>query len=128
MTKNGKRTWTTNQIHFQEWLALPKQLRSPKTHGELARRFGVGQDVLSNWKNLPGFMDEVTAKSREYLRSEIPDVFGALVREAKSGDVPAIKLFAQLTDQLVERTDVTSSGQPIELAWPKPPKDDDDTD
>lgn len=124
MAKSGKRIYTPEQVRFQEWLALPKQLREPKTQRALAPLLGVGEDVLSEWKKLEGFVDTVASLARQHLKSELPEIFGALAREAKAGDVPAIKLVAQITDQLIERHDVTSDGEPIQLMWPKPTSDD----
>ena len=47
------------QMEYALWLSLPSYAREPKTQKEFAKKVGVDASTLSDWKNLPGFMDYV---------------------------------------------------------------------
>lgn len=114
----SEKIWSPEQLRFIEWLATPKRDRAPKTQQLFAREIGVNQDTLTDWKKMTGFRDDVFNATHQYLKSEMPEIMGALARKAKAGDVPAIKLATQLEGMLIERADVTSGGEPIQLKWP----------
>jgi len=105
--------WTTNQKRFQEWLATPKIIRTPPTQDMLAGDLGLNAATLSRWRKLDGFQDAVTALARKFLSDDLPDIYGALRREAVKGSFNHIKLSLELSGEHIERVDVTSGGQPV---------------
>ena len=102
----SQRIWTVEQLRFQEWLALPKRLREPKTQRELAKVIGVGEDTLSDWKRFDGFVDAVNVIARRYLKESMPAILDAIATKATKGDMPAAKLALQVTDMLQETINV----------------------
>lgn len=106
----AKRTWSPEQIRFQEWLALPRQMRQPATQEALAEELGVHWVTLSKWKKREGFMEAVSELARRHLIAALPDVYGSLVDEAVRGDVAAIKLYLQLLGEVTERSQIEVVG------------------
>lgn len=86
-------TWTGPQRIFIDWLALPKAMRQPRTQKELCQKFGVGEGTLSEWKRLPGFMDEVARTAKEFMKDDVADVLGAIRNNAKKGSVAHVNMF-----------------------------------
>ena len=74
------------------WLALPKAQRKPRTQRDLAKEIGVGEDTLSDWKKLPGFIDDVNALARELVKHDIADVLGVIRTRAKKGELPFVNM------------------------------------
>jgi len=84
---------------FIQWVATPKALRSPKTQQELSKKFGVGADTLSEWKQQRGFWNEVAKKHKEWGRERTPDVISALYdRIMKTGGAAEVKLWMQVIE------------------------------
>ena len=81
------RVWTDEQVQLQEWLALPKRERSPKTQTGFAKKLGVSRTTLHNWRKLPGFQEAVKTPwmARIELAKQVPDVYDAIAREAIAG-------------------------------------------
>lgn len=105
--QNTTKKWSANQLKFIHWLAIPKKERKPRTQQELAREMGLDPATLSDWKNIPGFTDEVTTLARQALRDALTDVYAALIKRAIDGDVPAIKLAMEMTREYVPRQELT---------------------
>jgi hypothetical protein len=112
MTKR-KLQWTANQLKFQEWLATPKYERTPPNQNMVADVIGVTNVTLSRWKALDGFEDAVIDMARAAMRGRLPDIYGALVREADKGSFQHIKLIMEMTGQYLPAMDVTSGGERI---------------
>ena len=112
MTENVK-NWTPGQRKYQEWLATPKFTRTPPTQEMFAKSIKVSPVTVSRWKKLDGFQAAVNAIARQYLNDDLPDIFGALRREAVKGSYQHIKLSLELTGEYQESLDVTSAGQPV---------------
>ncbi len=106
--KNAKK-WSAKQLKFQEWLATPRYERVPPTQQLLAQELGVNHTTLSRWKAQDGFMDAVIALSETLLQNDLPEIYGALAREAKQGSFQHIKLALELTGRYVERQEVTGA-------------------
>lgn len=92
--------WNTNQSKFMQWLALPSEWRDPGTQQELAAVLGVNEVTLSKWKRKEGFMDEVRTIARTYLRDDLPEIYGAIGKRAKSGDYQMARLALELVGDL----------------------------
>lgn len=114
--QNEARIWTAEQRQYMDWLALPKALRQPKTDGQFATQLGVNQSTLWRWRQIPGFADELRRQVREQLKSEVPEIYEALVKEAKKGDVPAIKLALEITGDYVPSQKIDANVQQT-LTW-----------
>lgn len=92
--------WTTNQIRLQEWLATPRYDRIPPKQERLAAELGVADKTLTRWKKLPGFMDEVRAIARGYLKDDLAEIYGAISREAQKGNYQMARLALELVGDL----------------------------
>ena len=96
------RVWTDEQVQLQEWLALPKRERSPKTQTGFAKKLGVSRTTLHNWRKLPGFQEAVNAMARIELAKQVPDVYDAIAREAIAGSYQHAKLMLELLEEYEE--------------------------
>lgn len=102
--------FTANQLRFIEWLASTKYERSPATVKHLADELGVTERTLYRWKQLPGFKEAVTQRARELLGDDLPEIYGALRREAMQGSFQHIKLALELSGEYVETTKQEHTG------------------
>lgn len=83
--------WNSKQQTFQRWLALPVYQRQPKLQQQLATQLTVSEELLSRWKQRPGFWDEVVKYERELVRDLIPDAILGLQIQIERGNYQAIK-------------------------------------
>ena len=104
-------SWSTNQRKFIEWLATPKYERIPPTQVMFADTIGINAITLTRWKRLSGFREAVNARAREFVGEGLPEVYGALMRKAESGDVNAIKLVLELTGEYVPTQKQETTGE-----------------
>jgi hypothetical protein len=88
--------WKPEQIHFQQWLALPTYKRVPKTHAGLAQVLGVRQATLSHWKKIPGFMDAVEGYRVKTLERRLSDLYEAMMTHAINGNHHYAKLVLEV--------------------------------
>jgi hypothetical protein len=102
--------WSANQLKFIEWLAMPKSDRQPDTIELLAAQMGVNPVTLYRWKKQEGFQEAVNALARASVGSRLPEVYGALLREAEKGSFQHIKLTLELSGDYVEQSNVKHSG------------------
>ena len=98
--------WTPNQQRFIQWLATPSELRERKTHAEIAEQIGVTERTLYRWKDLPGLTRAASRLSREMLSDELPEIFGALLKRAKAGSFPHIKLALEVAGEHTDEVNV----------------------
>lgn len=94
---SGVKEWSPNQLRFIEWLATPSALRDPQFQRDLAYELGVKEETLSRWKRLDGLTAAASSLSHKMLGDDLPDIFGALRREAMSGSYQHIKLVLEVT-------------------------------
>ena len=106
------------RLQFIEWLSLPSDLRTPKTQSELALLLGVDAGTLSDWKQLPGFREEVRKRVNDLVKDDHADVVHAMITSAKGGDVTAQKLYLEYIQEWSEKTrhDLTTT-QPIIVSF-----------
>lgn len=89
---NDSEKWNETQIRYIAWLALPKAQRLPKTQEKLAVDFGVHRDTLTDWKQLPGFMDAVNSLARDLVKHDVAEVLGVVRARAKKGELPFVNM------------------------------------
>ena len=82
----------------------------PPTIELFAQSIKVGPATLYRWKKLDGLQAAVTAMAREGLGKALPDIYGALAREADQGSVPAMKLAFEMTGEYVPNQQIEHSG------------------
>lgn len=107
------KTWHAQQLQFIAWLALPKAHRKPKLQRDYAKLIGVDEATLSDWKRLPGFMDDVNALARELVKDDVAEVLGVVRSRAKKGELPFVNMVLAMAGMA---TDLEAAGRgPSEL-------------
>jgi len=101
MSKNVN--FSANQLKFIEWLARTKYDRTPPTQALFAEELRVRPETLSRWRRIPELGEAVTERARDLLGDDLPEIYGALRREAIQGSFQHIKLSLELTGEYVER-------------------------
>lgn len=102
--------WTPNQEKFIRWLATPEDLRERRTHADFAESIGVAERTLYRWKELPGLTRAAASLAREMLAGDLPEIYGALVKQAKAGSFQHIKLALEVAEHYVEKHEHSGSG------------------
>jgi hypothetical protein len=102
--------WTVEQLQYQEWLATPKKLRTPKTVEQMATKLGYERTSLWEWTKKPGWNKAVATLARESLHAETPAILEALGNRAMKGDVSAIKLALEVLGEYTPKQDVNVNG------------------
>lgn len=95
--------WNTTQLKYIDWLAQSKLERKPITEQFLAAELGVTDRTLRRWKLLPGFKEAITQRAREFLGGDLPEIYGALRREAIKGSFAHIKLALEITGEHTDK-------------------------
>ena len=95
--------YTVQQLRYLDWLAASRYERRPVTEQLLAAEIGITDRTLRRWKQLPGFRAAITQRARELLGDDLPEIYGALRREAVKGNFQHIKLALELTGEHVDK-------------------------
>lgn len=90
-------------LEFVVWCATPRQERELKTQGDFARFYGLHIDTLTDWKKRPDFDTEVEYRRIQFFREYAPDVYYALVQKALTGNVAAVRLYAEIFEGFREK-------------------------
>lgn len=88
---------------FEEFIrfsATPRFLRKIKTQRDFAKKFGVNEDTLTDWKKLPGFRERIHQIIIEREQEIISEVIDALREKAQSGNPAAIRLWLQYVGEI----------------------------
>jgi hypothetical protein len=88
-----------NQEIFAGWLAVPKEMREPKTHKELAAHLDVCPDTLSRWKKDTEFQAQVYKLALARLEAALPDILQVIIENARAGKFQFVKLVLELTEK-----------------------------
>jgi hypothetical protein len=100
------------RMKFASWLVLPPSQRRPRTQDELAKELGVASSTLSEWRRLP-VIQAVTANWKKAYAAHFNELMDSLWRRARSGNVQAIKLAAEILGELaptkIEQTNIGDS-------------------
>lgn len=91
--------WTVEQLRFIEWLATPRYIRTPPTEELLAEELNLSDRTLTRWKHIDGWQDAVNREARKSIGKKLPEVYGALVREAEKGNYQHIQLIMEMTGE-----------------------------
>lgn len=105
-------------LDFVRWIAIPREVRSPKTQGEYAKISNVNPDTLSKYKHIVGFWDEVARYRNTFFRKWTSDVYYGLVKRARGGNAREVELFAKLFEGYAEKLKVQDE-PPTETLDPK---------
>lgn len=114
MPKNAKR-WSADQRKFMLWLATSEIDRTPIRQGQLAKDMGHAEATLSDWKNMPGFIDEVNKLVDEHLGDDYAEIMDAFKREAKKGSFNHQKMYMEMMGKYTSRQQIEVSGGPIAI-------------
>jgi len=77
-------------------------LQLTSTWEEIRAECGVSRATLSRWRKQPEFRNEITKRSRLLVREHLPTAYQALILKVAKGDIPALKLFFELTGEMQE--------------------------
>lgn len=91
--------FTEKQQQYIAWLAQTKYERKPVTEQLFAVEIGISDRTLRRWKNSPEFRQAVTTQARQFLSDNLPEIYGALRREAEKGSFQHIKLSLELAGE-----------------------------
>jgi hypothetical protein len=97
-----------NKEIFAEWLAVPREMREPKTQKELAVHLNVCPDTLSRWKVDSEFQAQVYKLALTRFEAVLPDVLQVIIDNARAGKFQFVKLVLELTDKYSSRITVES--------------------
>lgn len=103
--------FSARQLKFIEWLATTKYSRKPPNQTLLAQELGINPRTLTRWKDIPELQEAVLARARELLGDRLPEIYGALGREAEQGSFQHIKLALEMTGEYVPTERHEHSGE-----------------
>jgi hypothetical protein len=95
--------WTFEQLKYIEWLATPRMSRTPPTMEMLGEQLGVDRVTLWRYSKLPGFDDEVRKLVRASIGKKLPDLYGALIREAEAGSFQHLQMALEMAGEYVKK-------------------------
>ena len=105
---------TKNKQLFAEWLAIPKEMREPRTQKEFAVQLNVQPETLSRWKKDPALQDQVYEVARAYLENRLPEIMHGIGEKAAAGEYKFVILALELTGRynqaITVRTDSIQVG------------------
>ena len=82
----------------------------------LEKAFNVKRQTLWNWRQLPGFWEEVGKLVRDGTDQRMSRVWGKLLNQCERGNVQAMRLLFQLRGELVEKQEQRHEyGEGVEL-------------
>lgn len=105
--------FTEKQQQYIAWLAQTKYERKPATEQLFAAEIGLSDRTLRRWKNSPEFRQAVTVQARQFLNDSLPEIYGALRREAEKGSYSHIKLSLEITGEYIEDKAGSSDEKPF---------------
>ena len=102
-----------NKELFAGWLAVPREMREPKTQKALAAHLDVCPDTLSRWKKDSEFQAQVYKLELARLDAALPDVLQVIIDNARAGKFQFVKLVLELTEKYTSRITVESQGPQV---------------
>lgn len=95
--------WDADQSRYIEWLATPRYERVPPNADMLAAEMGRAESTLYKWRKIDGFQDAVNQLARKTIGIKLPEVYGALLRQAEAGSFEHIRLALELAGEYTPR-------------------------
>ncbi len=86
-------------------------MTSPKIQGELAEKLQIQPDSISDWKKRDDFWKKVATYRGVWVREEISDGIEGLIKKAKYGAAPEVKLFLQFAGLFTETSHMELTGK-----------------
>jgi hypothetical protein len=69
----------------------------------LGEQLGVDRVTLWRYSKLPGFDDEVRKLVRASIGKKLPDLYGALIREAEAGSFQHLQMALEMAGEYVKK-------------------------
>lgn len=101
-------TWSAEML---EWLAIPKDLRHPKTVVEFCDKVGIRRDEYYTEAENPIFQKNLLKRMRSIVKDRAPEVFDKLLQNAIEGETKAIELYMKYIMEIAEKIDHTGEIQ-----------------
>ncbi|TCL39968.1 putative insertion element HTH domain-containing protein [Anaerospora hongkongensis] len=95
-------------------IAIARLLVNPENRGtkeQKAKDAGITYKTLWVWMQDPNFVAYLNSLINQYTDAETAEVWKALIRKAKMGDVSAIKLFFEMKGMYKEQKKVEHTGE-----------------
>ncbi len=100
-------------LGFLQFMATPSALwpdiYEVKDQAEYAKKIGVEPATLSDWKNIPGYYDDVVAINKQFFKARISNVMLALEtknlnpKTVNGADVRVLATYAEAYNDRVEQ-------------------------
>jgi hypothetical protein len=85
-------------IQFIEWYAVPKKFRNPRDQKGFAKKIGVCEDTITNWKNHDAFLPLLQKAMKKWMIDHVPDVIGGLYTKACSkGHAKDVEMYLRIS-------------------------------
>lgn len=85
---------------------LAKPARGGMTYLEIAEYVGCDEKTLYRWRQNPEFAEVVTKRAMMNIAEDLPEVFNANLKRAKSGEVRSVELLYKLLGLLITKSEV----------------------
>jgi hypothetical protein len=78
-------------------ISLITNIYDPRPNNAKLAAIGVTPEEYNGWMSNPDFKQELTNRADEILDNVYPDAQAALAKRVRSGDVPALKFYYEIT-------------------------------
>lgn len=87
-------------LEFVRWCATPDALKEeagfPRLQKDLAKKLGVDDSTLSDWRKTDGFWEDVEDQIKRWMKDRTQNVLGRLYTQViKEGKAQEVKLWLQ---------------------------------
>lgn len=87
-----------------------------KTYIEMAKELQIDVATLRRWRADHEFSQAVISRARTLLKDALPDIYSALIREARKGNFNHIRLVLEHLERL-ELDPLIKAQEPITFTW-----------
>ncbi len=77
---------------FVDWMAVPRDIRTPPTLAEWCADHGIDRVTTWRWRQEPGFSKEVVERVRVEALQHLPDLIGVAIERAKGGSAKHLEM------------------------------------
>lgn len=82
----------------QTEVALALVTSDAETH-EILEEYGVSEDEFTSWIRNAEFRDHIDTLARDFAEAGVYEIWKSLMKHAKEGSVPAIKLYFEMKNK-----------------------------